>query len=251
MDTLIFILVVALIIIGVVSIWSVNTYNQLQSGKQSIAEQASNMQVSLQKRRDLASRIVDVAQGFGDHEKLTHLKISANQEASTESLAALSQSFPELKANETYTQLMRQLEELENNISNKRESYNKTTRIYNSFRSSFPTMIVANKLNFEAVPYFDSSNHDALNDLAIFTRDDTAAVKELISSSTQSLKKSASSLKSSASSQIDSAINSEIVKTVVNQGDALMGKTAEIVKSKAEGLKSSTQEKDKELEKTD
>jgi len=51
-------------------IWAVKTYNSLQASKQSIIEEASNMQVSMQKRRDLASRVLHIAQGFGDHEKL-------------------------------------------------------------------------------------------------------------------------------------------------------------------------------------
>ncbi len=230
---------ILLIVIGVIAIWAIKTYNKLQSGKQSIIEQASNMKVSLQKRRDLASRVLDIAQGFGDHEKITHLKISSNQEASTESLAALSQSFPELKANETYLQLMMQLEELENNISDKRESYNETVKIYNSFRSSFPTMFVANKLNFEPAPYYDAANEDSLGQLATFTRDDAVAVQNLISSSTKSLKESASNLKDSASNQIGDAINSDIVKSVVNQGEVVIGKVVDKAKIKSEELSAS------------
>ena len=235
---------ILIIAFGVIIIWSIKTYNKLQSGKQSIIEQASNMQVSLQKRRDLASRVLDIAQGFGDHEKLTHLKISSNHDASTESLAALSQSFPELKANETYLQLMKQLEELENNISDKRESYNGTVKVYNSYRSSFPTMLVANKLNFEPAPYYDAANEDSLSQLATFTRDDAAAVKSLINASSKSIKKSANSLKDSASNRIEGAINSEIVKSAVTQGDIAMGKAVEAVKSKVEDISSSTENSD-------
>ncbi|PSV26913.1 MULTISPECIES: LemA family protein [unclassified Photobacterium] len=232
---------ILIIALAVIIIWSIKTYNKLQSGKQSIIEQASNMQVSLQKRRDLASRVLDIAQGFGDHEKLTHLKISSNQDASTESLAALSQSFPELKANETYIQLMKQLEELENNISDKRESYNGIVKVYNSYRSSFPTMLVANKLSFEPAPYYDAANEDSLSQLATFTRDDAAAVKNLINASSKSIKKSANSLKDTASNKIEGAINSEIVKSAVAQGDIAMGKAVEVVKSKAGEINSPTE----------
>jgi len=228
-----------------IAIWCIQTYNKLQSGKQSIIEQASNMQVSLQKRRDLASLILDIAQGFGDHEKLTHLKVSSSHDASSASLAALSQSFPELKANETYIQLMKQLEELENNISRKRESYNKTVKIYNSYRSSLPTMLVANKLNFESAPYYNAENEDSLSQLVTFTRDDVDAVKNLINASSKSIKESASSLKESASNKIDDARNSEIVKSAIIHGDIVMGKAVDAVKFKAEVANSTTEKKEK------
>lgn len=168
------------IVIIAILIWAVKSYNILQADKQAIIEQASNIQVAQQKRRDLATRVLEIAKGFGDHEKLTHLKISSNQEASVNSLAALSQSFPQLKANETYVQLMRQLEDLENDIANKREAYNATVKRYNCYRSSFPNMLVANQLNFEAAPYYNADNKDSLDNLATFTRDDAAAVKQPI-----------------------------------------------------------------------
>ncbi|MGI2152764.1 LemA family protein [Shewanella oncorhynchi] len=216
------------------AVWSVFTYNSLQSKKQSLVEQASNIQVSLQKRRDLASRVIDIAQGYGDHEKLTHLKISADQQASTQSLAALSQSFPELKANETYSKLMNQLEDLEDNIAMKRETYNKHVNIYNSYRSSFPTMLVANKLSFDSAPYYNADNEDTLGSLAIFNRDDSEAVKNLISTSSQTLKSSAKYLKASATTHIENAKQSETFKSVVDQGDIAITKVVEAAKTKIE-----------------
>jgi|GEM_PF-1020921 len=232
-------------------IWAIKTYNSLQASKQSIIEEASNMQVSMQKRRDLASRILDIAQGFGDHEKLTHLKISSDQMASTNTLAALSQSFPELKANETYVQLMRQLEELENNISNKRESYNATVRAYNSYRSSFPTMLVANKLNFDTAPYYDAKNEDSINQLITFNRDDAEAVKQLINSSSESIKQSAKQLKESTSTHIEEALHSDIVKTAVTQGDFVMSKAIDAVKMKAKSNKEKAEHPSEDNESSD
>jgi LemA protein len=229
--------VILVIAVIALTVWIIITYNNLQSYKQVIVEQSSNMQVSLQKRRDLASRVLDVAKGFGDHEKLTHLTVSSNANASTESLAALSQSFPELKANQTYVQLMKQLEELETNISNKRESYNRAVKNYNTYRSSFPTMLVVGKLRFEAAPYYDAENEDALSHLATFTRD---AVKDLISASSESLKHSATSLKKSATSKLDEAKKSEIVKSAVQQSTVGVHKAVNIVKAAS----ASTGEKD-------
>ncbi len=222
-------LIIALFIIAA---WAIKTYNKLQASKQDIIEQASNMQISLQKRKDLASRILDIAQGFGDHEKITHLKISSNQQASIEKLSALGQNFPELKANETYIQLMRQLEDLEDNISNKREAYNSSVKHYNSFRSSFPTLFIAQKMNFEIAPYYDAGNEDMLNTLATFSRDDAAAVQQLISNTSSSLVKSATELKESASKQIEQVKKSDAVKAVVAKSDIAINKAVDIMKPK-------------------
>jgi len=230
-----------LIIVGVVAVvvvlfiivmWVIKTYNKLQSGKQVIVEKSSNIQVSLQKRRDLAARIIDIAKGFSDHEKVTHMKVSA----STENLSALAQHYPELKANETYLKLMQQLEVLENGISNKRESYNNSSKEYNVFRSSFPAMLVAGKLKFEASPYYDANDEESLSKLASFSRDDAEAVQELISSSKESLKSSATNFKNSAASQFDEVKNSDAVKSAIVEGQKSSSKIISAVKKKTDEL---------------
>jgi LemA protein len=166
-----------------------------------IVEFASNIQVAMQKRRDLASRVIDIAAGFSDHEKLIHIKVSSDQ--SIASLSALGQNFPELKANQTYLHLMRQLEELETYISKKRELYNGAARAYNTYRSSFPALLIANKVKFDPAPYYDAGNEESLNNLAVFARDDIEMVQNLLSASTESLKKSAVNLKTSATNKLN------------------------------------------------
>lgn len=223
-----------LVIVAATAIWAIKTYNKLQSAKQSIIEQASNINVSLKKRLDLASRIIDIAQGFGDHEKLTHMQVSAN--SSSENLLALSQSFPELKANETFIKSMSQLEELENNISTRRESYNKSVNAYNSYRSSFPTMLVANKLNFEVAPYYDSDNEQSLQQIATFSRDDSAAVQELISLSSEKLKNSASNLSNSTKKHLTDIKNSSTVQSALSKGEAVLSDAINESKKKIDEL---------------
>lgn len=218
-----FILLLLLIVAIVISIWSIKSYNKLQSSKQSIVEQASNINVSLQKRRDLASRIIDIAQGFGDHEKLTHMQVSSN--SSSENLSALSQSYPQLKANETYLKLMSQLEDLENTISDRRVSYNRSVNRYNSFRSNFPTMLVASKLNFEAAPYYEADNEESLQQLAVFLRDDSQAVKELINASGSKLKKTAHSLSNNTKKHLTDMKNSETVQSVWSKGEDIINES--------------------------
>lgn len=226
-------LVITIILLIALTIWVIRTYNELQEKKQSIIEQSSNIQVSLQKRRDLASRIIDIAKGFDEHEKLTHLKVLSTQETSTTELSALAQSFPELKANETYGQLMKQLEELEHYISQKREAYNGTVKLYNSYRGRFPNMLVANKLNFDGAPYYDVEDEDSLQKLASFNRDDAKAVKDLVENSKANIKNSAQKLKERTNEQISDVKNSDTFKAAVQQGEEAVSKVIEAAKNKA------------------
>ncbi len=165
---------------------------------QAIRENLSNLQASLKKRVDLANQIIDIASGYGDHEKLTHLSLSANQ-GSIENVLSLAQNYPELKANSTYQQLMAQLESIEESILERREAYNARVKDYNSYRNSFPPVLIASKLSFDTAPYFDINDEDFSNKVSVFNRDDSAALQEVILSGANSVKKSAISVKQSAS----------------------------------------------------
>ena len=137
---------------------------------------------------------------------------------------------------------MNQLEQLEDNISDKRESYNKTVNVYNSYRSGFPTMLVANKLQFEVAPYYDADNEDSLNQLATFMRDDSAAVQDLINSSSAKLKSSASNITNSAKQHIGDVKNSDAVQSAFNQSEAAIKNTIIASKKKIEELSTKNEE---------
>jgi LemA protein len=174
-------------IIVAACIWAIVTYNKLQKHMQSIREHLSNLQAALKKRIDLANQIIDIASGYGEHEKLTHLKLSDSQ-GSLSNVLSLAQNYPELKANQTYQLLMSQLENLEQSILQRRERYNAQVSAYNSFRNSFPALLVATKLNFETAPYFDINDPDFSDKVKIFQRDDSVALQQVINSGANSLK---------------------------------------------------------------
>ena len=83
---------------------------------------------------------------------------------------------------------MGQLETLENDILARRESYNKRVKQFNSYRNSFPAVLVAQKLSFGTVDYFDSDDEKFDAQAQNFARDDTAALQEIIGSSAQAVK---------------------------------------------------------------
>jgi len=161
----------------VVVVWAIFQYNKLQRAMQVIREAWSNLQASMKKRLDLAKQIIEIASGYGDHEKLTYVALSNNVEGAIEHVAALAQNYPQLRANETYQQLMGQLEKLEESILSRRENYNSQVRAYNSMRNAFPTVLIASKLKFDVVPYFEIDDAESLEKIKLFERDDSQALR--------------------------------------------------------------------------
>lgn len=180
--------------LGGAGYFGVTRYNDLQRRGQQVREAHSNIMVSMKKRVDLANKLVDIAVGYGDHEKLTHLSISKGEgdnswiaAASTEvasvvnHVVRLATHYPELRASETYQMLMGQLDELEGNLQLRREQYNGMVRDYNISLTQIPTNLFAPSLGFKSAPYFDVENADALENLKGFVTDDGEMLKAMLS----------------------------------------------------------------------
>lgn len=100
----------------------------------------------------------------------------------------MAQNFPQLKADATYQKLMGQLEALENDILARRENYNNRVKRFNSYRNSFPAVLVAQKLSFDTVEYFDSDDEKFDAQVQSFARDDSAVLQEIIGNSAKAVK---------------------------------------------------------------
>lgn len=194
---------VLLVIVVLLAIWAITKYNMLQSSMQGIRESLSNLQASMKKRVDLANQVIDIAAGYGEHEKLTHVSLSNNVEGAIEHVSALAQNYPQLRANETYQKLMEQLERLEQTIFERREDYNGRVKGYNTQRNAFPTVLIARKLNFDVAPYFDLDDPQALNNIKLFERDDSEALRQALNKGSDALIKSISSAKSKVSATLE------------------------------------------------
>lgn len=175
-----------LIIVIVIAIWSIAIYNKLQSMMQNIRESFANLQATLKKREQLNGQIIDIASKYMEHEQLVQLQV-AQKQGDMNQIRFLMQNFPELRANDTYQKLMDQLERVENDILEKREDYNKEVKFYNSYRSSFPTVLVATKLSFDIVEYFNTDDDKFDMQARKFEKDDSEALKKIISSGIQSV----------------------------------------------------------------
>ncbi len=170
----------------------VKYYNALKSLAESVRSRRANTLAVTKKRADLAAQLVNIAESYGAHEKLSHFQVSedlttvaglasANTEADRmiTQVTALAQNFPDLKANQTFQQLMRQLETIEGEILSRRETYNQAVERYNTYRVRLPQALVANVCNFAEAPYFEI-NPEGLDTIAVFETGDTQALQETL-----------------------------------------------------------------------
>lgn len=170
------------VIMGIIA---ARSYNKLQRLGQAIKSANSTVLTVIQKRADLVNKLMDIAKDYGAHEKLLQITLSNNLidtfKASTDAIASvnsMAQHYPDLKANATYQHLMSQISSVENELQNKRESYNKVTQDYNSERLQIPTVLFSKLLGFEEAPYFDFDN---LQEMKEFKTDDGQLLKEMLS----------------------------------------------------------------------
>lgn len=180
-----------LILVGVIAYFLVSRYNALQILAQGVREAHSNVMASMKKRVDLTNKLIDIARGYADHEKLTHISVAGGGDEITVGAGAaaagalnqvlkLATQYPDLKANSAYQQLMNQLDVIENDLQGKREAYNNRVKEYNTALVKLPTSLYAAQLGFRAAPYFDVDNADSLEKLKDFHSEDAEHLKQML-----------------------------------------------------------------------
>lgn len=190
--------ILALLVIAVVVV-VIKQYNGLQRLAQGVHEAHSNVMASMKKRIDLANKLMDIARGYADHEKLTHISVANSSDeaaiggAGIAATGALTQvlklatQYPDLKANATYQQLMAQLDVIEGDLQEKRERYNNQVKIYNTSLVQLPVSLYAKQLGFRSAPYFDVENADSLENLKGFHSDDADHLKAMLAQGSRKL----------------------------------------------------------------
>ena len=172
--------VVILLIIAVIK-----TYNHMVVLRNRVDNQGAQIEVQLKRRADLIPNLVNTVKGYAAHEtqtftevtearaKATSINLSADdltpeklaefQQAQAQvrsalgRLIAVSESYPDLKANQNFLELQAQLEGTENRISVARKQFNEVARTYNVSVRRFPANLVAKMFGFEQKPYFESA----------------------------------------------------------------------------------------------
>lgn len=164
------------IIAGVVAIgifWLIVVYNGLIRTKNRVAEGWSDIQVQLKRRYDLIPNLIETVKGYAQHEDkvLTAVTQARNQAMNAQnpdaqaeaenmltgalkSLFAVSESYPDLKANQNFAKLQDELTDTENKIQAARRFYNGMVRDFNTKLEVFPTNMIAKQLGFAKQNYF-------------------------------------------------------------------------------------------------
>ncbi|HJD76773.1 MAG TPA: LemA family protein [Bacteroides reticulotermitis] len=168
----------AVLLIG----WSVSAYNSLVTMQENVSTQWANVETQYQRRADLIPNLVNTVKGYASHEKetlegvvaarsqatqikvdpsdLTPEKLAAYQKAqgavtsALGKLLAITESYPDLKANQNFLELQAQLEGTENRITVARKNFNDAAQSYNTAIRRFPKSIFAGMFGFDKRAYF-------------------------------------------------------------------------------------------------
>ncbi len=162
--------------------WIVATYNKFVKMRNNVDEAYSTMDVYMKKRYDLIPNLVETVKGYATHEEKTlegvmaarYSCMNANspqEKAEAEnmltgtlkSLFAVSENYPNLKADQNFMDLQQSLKTLEEEIATSRKYYNGCVKTYNVKRETFPSNIIAKWFKFEKRVLFEIANEEERN----------------------------------------------------------------------------------------
>jgi LemA protein len=165
---------IILAVVVVVVLWAIATYNGLVSMRQRVNQAFADIDVQLRQRHDLIPNLVETVKGYAAHERGTldevvrarNAAVSAQgtpQQATAENqlsgalrqLFALSEAYPDLKANANFQQLQSELSDIENKIAAARRFFNNAVQEYNTGIQRFPAALFATSFGFAPKDFFD------------------------------------------------------------------------------------------------
>ena len=178
------VLLILLAVVGggvvVIGLWFMLTYNGLVKLRNQVRNAWSQIDVQLKRRYDLIPNLVETVKGYASHERETLEQVvqarqqgidatSVGEQGRAENmitgalrqLFALSEAYPDLKANQNFLQLQEELASTENKIGFARQYYNDTVQQFNTRQQQFPANMVAGMLGFEASDFFELEEPEA------------------------------------------------------------------------------------------
>lgn len=178
--------IIVIAIVAAVAIWAVSAYNGLVNLDEGVANKWGDVETQYQRRADLIPNLVNTVKGYAAHEQetlesvvaarsqatqikvdpenLTPEKLAEFQKAQGEvtsalgKLLAITENYPDLKANQNFLELQAQLEGTENRINVARVNFNDATKKYNTAIRRFPKNILAGMFGFEKRSYFEAQD---------------------------------------------------------------------------------------------
>lgn len=176
------IIAVVVVVLLLIASFLISQYNTLVSLRNKVRDQWSQIDVLLKRRFDLIPNLVETVKGYAKHEKETleeviaarnkfttsnsvEEEMEANNQVTTalNKLFALSEAYPELKANENFKDLQSNLKESEDKITYARQFYNDAVLKYQNKIEMFPSNIVASIFGFKPEKFFEASETEKEN----------------------------------------------------------------------------------------
>lgn len=178
--------IILVAVIAIIALWGVKTYNACVTSEANVETAWAQVENQYQRRADLIPNLVNTVKGYAAHEQstleqvvaaraqataitldastLTPDQIEAYQQAQGQlstalgRLMAISEAYPDLKANQNFLQLQEQLEGTENRITVARNTFNEQARVFNTMIRRFPANLITGMLGFEKKPYFEAES---------------------------------------------------------------------------------------------
>jgi LemA protein len=165
----------AAILCGAVALWYLLTYNSLVTARNAVDQAWSHIEVELKRRLDLITNLVEIAKGYAKHEHDTFTQVAAlraqqspfNDAAAANSaepdlkraitnIMVTAENYPQLRADQNFLNLQKQLTETEDRIAERRHSYNQTVNMYLNLIRSIPSNVVAYAADMKERSFFDA-----------------------------------------------------------------------------------------------
>ena len=172
-------MLIAIIIIIVLGLYVMGAYNGLVKERNKVRTNWSQIDVVLKRRNDLIPNLVETVKGYAKHEKETldavikarntyvsatvpedQMKAAGEITQALSKIMALSEAYPDLKANTNFLELQKELTETEDKITYARQFYNDSVYGYQNSIEMFPTNIIANLFGFKPFPFFEATESE-------------------------------------------------------------------------------------------
>ena len=175
-------LILLLILVGMIVVagfWLMSAYNGLVVLRQAVKNAWAQIDVQLKRRHDLIPNLVNTVKGYAAHEKETFervinararatsatspaevIKAEGELSSALARLLAVSEAYPELKANQNFLSLQEELTSTENRVAYARQFYNDNVTKLNTQIQTFPTVVIAGMFGFKDEPFFETPSEE-------------------------------------------------------------------------------------------
>lgn len=171
--------IVIAVIVAIIIIWFIVAYNGFVKANNNVEESFATMDVYMKKRYDLIPNLVETVKGYAKHESETFAKVTEARNmaqgadsiegkvqgenmltGALKSLFAVAEAYPDLKANQNFMDLQKQLQQVEQDIANARKYYNAVVKMFNNKCQMFPSNIVAGMFHYSPKQMFEVESEE-------------------------------------------------------------------------------------------